>query len=75
MDTSARVCQFLGTYPFQDELFIEIDPKSKTKPHFKFRAMSTPTQPNCSPQQMKEVSHQGSRKSAERTVGEVRQYL
>ena len=75
MDPTARVCQFLGVYPFQDDLFIEIDPKSKSKLHFKFRVMGGPNKPKIKAPEVKEGSHIGSRKSSERTVGEVKQFL
>jgi len=75
LDHSARVCQFVGNYPFQDDLFIEIDPKLKHKPHFRFRKMGGPTATISQPPEVKESSTPGPRKSGERTIAEVRQYV
>jgi hypothetical protein len=75
MDPTVRVCQFLGVYPFADDLFIEIDPKNKGKLHFKFRKIGGPTVPSNRPLEVKEPSCPSARKSGERTISEVRQYL
>lgn len=42
MNVSTRVCQYLGMYPFNEDIFLEIDPKIKERLHFKFRKIGNP---------------------------------
>lgn len=76
MDPSAKVCQFIGVYPFNDDLFIEVDPKFKHKLHFKFRKIGGPNATTViKPVEVKEPCTPGPRKSGERTIGEVKQFI
>lgn len=72
MDPNTRVCQFLGVYPFNDDVFVEIDHKHKEKVHFRFKKVGGPTaSTRISPPTKQPVNP----KSRERTIGEVWQHL
>ena len=54
MDLSTRICQHLGIYPFNEDIFLEIDPKKKERLHFKFRKIGNPMAASGkTPEQMK----------------------
>lgn len=75
MNPHTQICQLLGTFPFNEEISIEIDRRKRDRLYFKFRKIMLERKGQESlPTSGQQMMH-GPRKAKERTIAEVRHYL
>lgn len=75
MNPNTQICQLLGAFPFNEEIFIEIDRRKRDRLYFKFRRMMFERKGQESLPTNGQQMVPGQRKSKERTIAEVRHYL
>lgn len=68
MNPNTQICQLLGTFPFNEEIFIEIDRRKRDRLYFKFRKMMFERKGHESLPTSGQQMMPGPRKSKERTI-------